>query len=64
MEKKDWEELVERLIREGILRSPSVIRVMRAVSRDAFLPENMKSYAAVDTPLPIGWGQTISAPHD
>jgi len=64
MEKRDWEELVERLIREGILRSPSVIRAMRVVSRDAFLPENVRSYAAVDSPLPIGWGQTISAPHD
>jgi len=64
MEKKDWEELVERLIRENILRSPSVIKAMRVVCRDAFLPENMGSYAAVDSPLPLGWGQTISAPHD
>ena len=64
MEKKDWEELVERLIREGILRSPNVIKAMRVVSRDVFLPENVRSYAAVDSPLPIGWGQTISAPHD
>ena len=64
MEKKDWEELVERLTREGILRSPTVIRAMRVVSRDAFLPENVRSYAAVDSPLPIGMGQTISAPHD
>lgn len=64
MKKKDWEELVERLIREGILRSPNVINAMRVVSRDAFLPENVRSYAAVDSPLPIGWGQTISAPHD
>ena len=64
MEKKDWEALVERLTREGILRSPTVIRAMRVVSRDAFLPENVRSYAAVDSPLPIGMGQTISAPHD
>ena len=64
MEKKDWEELVERLTREGILRSPNVIRAMRVVSRDVFLPENVRSYAAVDSPLPIGMGQTISAPHD
>jgi len=64
MEKKDWEELVERLIREGILRSPNVIKAIQVVSRDAFLPENVRSYAAVDSPLPIGWGQTISAPHD
>ena len=64
MEKREWEELVERLIREGILRSPNVIKAMRVVPRDAFLPENMRSYAAVDSPLPIKWGQTISAPHD
>jgi len=64
MEKNEWDELVERLKREGILRSPNVIKAMQAVSREAFLPENMKSYAAVDTPLPIGSGQTISAPHD
>ena len=64
MEKREWDELVERLIREGILRSPTVIRAMRVVSREAFLPENVRSYAAVDSPLPIGWGQTISAPHD
>jgi len=63
MEKKDWKELVDRLIREGILRSPNVIKAMRMVSRETFLPENVKSYVAVDSPLPIGWGQTISAPH-
>jgi protein-L-isoaspartate(D-aspartate) O-methyltransferase len=63
MEKKDWKELVDRLIREGILRSPNVIKAMRMVSRVTFLPENVKSYVAVDSPLPIGWGQTISAPH-
>ncbi len=59
---QSWEALVERLIAEGILRSSHVIRSMRMVSREAFLPSNMKPYAAVDTPLPIGSGQTISAP--
>ena len=59
---RSWENLVERLIEEGILRSPDVIRAMRIVSREYFLPDNMKSYAAVDSPLPIGSGQTISAP--
>jgi len=33
------------------------------VPREKFLPENMRSYGAVDTPLPIGFGQTASAPH-
>ena len=45
------------------MRSPSVIKAMRAVSRVKFLPANMQNYAAVDTPLQIGSGQTISAPH-
>jgi protein-L-isoaspartate(D-aspartate) O-methyltransferase len=63
LEKKDWERLIENLVKEGILRSPRVIKAMRSVPRTKFLPENMQSYSAADTPLPIGFGQTISAPH-
>jgi len=62
MEKRRWEELVQGLVREGILRSPDVIKALQRVSREWFLPENVRSYAAVDTPLSIGWGQTVSAP--
>jgi len=64
MLKEDWERLVQNLIAEGILRSPRVIRAMRQVNRALFLPEHLKSYSAVDSPLPIGLGQTISAPLD
>jgi len=63
MEKGSWEKLVDNLVREGILRSPKVINAMRALSRANFLPENMQPYASEDTPLPIGFGQTVSAPH-
>jgi len=63
LEKTDWEKLIDSLIRQGILRSPKVIKAMRAVPRTKFLPKDMQSYNAVDTPLPIGFGQTISAPH-
>ena len=56
-------KLVDRLTKDGVLRSPEVIRAMRTVRRVKFLPENMQAYAAVDTPLPIGFGQTASAPH-
>jgi len=62
MEKQAWEELVQRLIQQGVLRSPKVIRALRRVSREPFLPENVKSYVAADSPLPIGFRQTISAP--
>jgi protein-L-isoaspartate(D-aspartate) O-methyltransferase len=63
-QKEEWERLVQSLISEGILHSPHVIRAMHKVNRAMFLPENMHSYCAVDSPLPIGSGQTISAPHD
>jgi len=63
LEKKDWERLVDSLVKEEILRSPKVIKAIRSVNRGKFLPENMQSYTAVDTPLPIGFGQTVSAPH-
>jgi protein-L-isoaspartate(D-aspartate) O-methyltransferase len=58
-----WENLIDALTQEGILRSPRVIRAMRLVSREKFLPEEAKTYSAIDAPLPIGWGQTVSAPH-
>jgi len=64
LESNDWEKLVEHLIKEKILHTPKIIKSMRSVPRSKFLPENMRSYSAVDTPLPIGFGQTISAPHN
>jgi protein-L-isoaspartate(D-aspartate) O-methyltransferase len=62
LEKADWDKLVDGLVKQGILRSPKVIKAMRSVPRDKFLPVDMRSYGAADTPLPIGFGQTISAP--
>jgi len=64
MEKAAWELLIRNLMAGDILHSPKVIRAMRLVSRESFLPDSVKSNYAVDTPLPIGWGQTASAPHD
>jgi protein-L-isoaspartate(D-aspartate) O-methyltransferase len=63
VEKAGWEKLVDSLIRQDILRSPKVIKAMRAVPRTKFLPADVQGYNAADTPLPIGFGQTISAPH-
>ncbi len=62
MSNEDWEKLVQRLIRERILGSPRVIRAFRQVPRTRFVPEESRSYANMDAPLPIGFGQTISAP--
>ncbi len=63
LEKADWGKLIDSLIRQDILRTPKVIKAMRAVPRTKFLPSDMRSYTSNDTPLPIGCAQTISAPH-
>lgn len=55
--------LVERLVEEGIIRSEKVRRAMLRVPREVFVPQSHRRYAYEDTPLPIGFGQTISAPH-
>ena len=47
----------------GYLSSPQVIKAMREVPREIFVPEKEQRYAYEDTPLEIGYGQTISAPH-
>jgi protein-L-isoaspartate(D-aspartate) O-methyltransferase len=41
----------------------SVISAMSRVPRELFVPEALKSRAYDDTPLSIGYSQTISAPH-
>jgi protein-L-isoaspartate(D-aspartate) O-methyltransferase len=43
--------------------SDRVIEALIATKRELFLPSNMRAYAYEDRPLPIGSGQTISAPH-
>lgn len=57
------ETLVRRLERQGVLRTPRIIAAMREVPRHVFLPDRLRSSAYYDTPLGIGSGQTISAPH-
>ncbi len=54
--------MVERLKDElGI--SDKVAKAMLKVPRHVFVPTTYEREAYVDTPLPIGKGQTISAPH-
>lgn len=42
---------------------PRVLEVMATVPRHEFVPDELKSYAYRNTPLPIGHGQTISQPY-
>ena len=64
---KDFSEwrrrAVEDLIEQSILRDPRIIRAMKMVPREEFLPAESRNYAYVDTPLPVGFGQTTSALH-
>jgi protein-L-isoaspartate(D-aspartate) O-methyltransferase len=52
----------EQLQARGI-RDPRVLAAMRKVPRERFVDENMRERAYEDSPLPIGFGQTISQPY-
>ncbi|MFX0057338.1 MAG: protein-L-isoaspartate(D-aspartate) O-methyltransferase [Candidatus Hodarchaeota archaeon] len=55
--------LVESLKHRDILTQLSVINAMLSVPRHKFVPKDAISSAYIDSPLSIGMGQTISAPH-
>jgi len=55
-------DLVERLIKDGWLKSPKIIDAFKDVKRVDFLPEDLKDSAELNTALPISYGQTISQP--
>ncbi len=57
------EELVERLITHGYLKSEKVKKAILKIPREEFIPPENRQYAYIDQPVPIGEGQTISAPH-
>lgn len=42
---------------------PGVEQALRTVPRERFVPESRRALAYVDSPLPIGEGQTISQPY-
>jgi protein-L-isoaspartate(D-aspartate) O-methyltransferase len=55
--------IVESLVHMGYLKNPRVIKALLTVPREYFVPAHLREYAYVDSPLPIGHGQTISAIH-
>lgn len=54
--------LINNLIQEGYLKTPRIIDAFRNTDRADFVPEDLRSEAYINAPLPIGWGQTISQP--
>jgi len=53
--------MVEQLQRYGVIHSAKVAEVMQTIDRGLFVPEGTAAY--VDSPMPIGFNATISAPH-
>jgi protein-L-isoaspartate(D-aspartate) O-methyltransferase len=66
MDTADDEAARQRLVtslRDRLDVSERTLAAMAAVPRHAFVPDRYRSRAYDDRPLPIGRGQTISAPH-
>ncbi|EGZ14002.1 hypothetical protein PHYSODRAFT_256100 [Phytophthora sojae] len=57
------EGLVQNLQKEGIVRSDAVFDAMKRTDRALFVPRAVQDEAYQDSPCPIGFNQTISAPH-
>ncbi len=62
----DFEQQRNRLIDDKLrvlgIRDESVLRAMRSVPREEFVPAELRKSAYDNTPLQIGSGQTISQP--
>jgi protein-L-isoaspartate(D-aspartate) O-methyltransferase len=57
------DRLLKRLRGSGYLHSEEMERAFRTVPREEFVLPDSRRHAYRDTPLSIGRGQTISAPH-
>ena len=56
------ESLIQGLIDDGYLKTPIIIEAFQRVDRVHFMPEEQHTFAYLNQPLPIGYGQTISQP--
>ncbi len=63
MFEQERDRLVLNLWNEGYLKTEKVKQAFLSIPREEFVPDFLKKYSYVDTPLEIGNGQTISAPH-
>ena len=61
--RSDKERLIKRLKARGYLKTEQVERAIMKVPREEFVQSYARESAYVDSPLSIGHGQTISAPH-
>ncbi len=57
------ESMVKHQIEEQGIHDKATLAAMRKVPRHLFVPANQQQEAYRDSPLPIGYGQTISQPY-
>jgi len=58
----EYENLINSLIKDGYLKTASIIGAFQKINRADFVPEECKGNACVNAPLSIGYEQTISQP--
>lgn len=56
------QQLIQKLIDSGCLRTPEIIAAFQKIDRADFVPAETREFAYEDRPLPIGFDQTISQP--
>jgi protein-L-isoaspartate(D-aspartate) O-methyltransferase len=56
------QQMVDQQIRTWEVLDPRVLDVLSAVPREAFVPQAYRELAFADTPIPIGFGQSMLAP--
>jgi len=62
-ERQEERDAMVKVIREYGLEDAAVLKAMSCVPRHEFVPANLSPSAYEDSPLPIGYGQTISQPY-
>ena len=60
---KERQQMVDEQLRARDITDERVLAAMGEVRRDLFVPDDLKNYAYLDRPLPIGEDQTISQPY-
>jgi protein-L-isoaspartate(D-aspartate) O-methyltransferase len=57
------ELMIQQQIVDRGIHDPRLLKALRTIPRDGFLPDNVRDQAHADRAFPIGHGQTISQPY-
>uniref|UniRef100_A0A7C3J5F5 Protein-L-isoaspartate O-methyltransferase n=1 Tax=candidate division WOR-3 bacterium TaxID=2052148 RepID=A0A7C3J5F5_UNCW3 len=56
-------KMVENQLKKRGIKDEELLKVMEEIPRELFLPKELTNLAYDDSPVPIGYGQTISQPY-